>query len=324
MSADFWAATSAAPSGSSSATRSTCSRCACRPVAATPPASLETTARRLQFPSAASLLAGTAAPVLGYGALNALLFVSYRGAEAALSRHVFPQLPDGSSALSTAWVAGAVGGLATWVVSAPTELVKCRTQLAATSADRPSPSTGGSSSWAVAKQVWRAEGLRGFYFGGAVTALRDSVGYGFYFWTYELTTRWWMLALADRQERQQQPQLLSSETARVLLCGGLAGIATWASIFPLDMVKTRVQTQAAFATAADGSRAPLLPPARRMGAVEVAREAYREGGLAVFFRGLTVCSIRAFIVNAVQWAVYEWAMRELALRRSRPTGGGDA
>jgi solute carrier family 25 carnitine/acylcarnitine transporter 20/29 len=36
--------------------------------------------------------------------------------------------------------------------------------------------------------------------------------------------------------------------------------------------------------------------------------AYREGGLAIFFRGLGVCSLRAFVVNAVQWAVYEWVM----------------
>lgn len=31
----------------------------------------------------------------------------------------------------------------------------------------------------------------------------------------------------------------------------------------------------------------------------------------VFFRGLTVCCVRAFIVNAVQWAVYEWMMQYL-------------
>jgi len=31
----------------------------------------------------------------------------------------------------------------------------------------------------------------------------------------------------------------------------------------------------------------------------------------VFFRGLGVCSVRAFIVNAIQWAVYEWTMQVL-------------
>jgi len=50
----------------------------------------------------------------------------------------------------------------------------------------------------------------------------------------------------------------------------------------------------------------------------MARIAYREEGLAVFFRGLGVCSVRAFIVNAVQWAVYESAMRFL---RQHQNGG---
>jgi solute carrier family 25 carnitine/acylcarnitine transporter 20/29 len=78
----------------------------------------------------------------------------------------------------------------------------------------------------------------------------------------------------------------------------------------LDVIKTRVQTQIF-----GNESALLLDPdgveRRRMGAIEVARNAYRTEGPSVFFRGLAVCSIRAFIVNAAQWAVYEWIMREL-------------
>lgn len=79
-----------------------------------------------------------------------------------------PTNPIGASLLDI-WAAGAVGGLATWVVSAPTELVKCRTQLGG----------GDQSSWSIAKDTWRQAGLRGLYFGGVVTSVRDSVGYGF-------------------------------------------------------------------------------------------------------------------------------------------------
>jgi len=245
---------------------------------------------RSQFSSARSLIRGATAPILGYGALNALLFVTYNRTSDLLNMNG-PGLPPN---LWTTWIAGAIGGLATWVVSTPTELVKCRAQI--------SSSATGASSWGITKEILRTEGVKGLYFGGVVTALRDSIGYGFYFWSYELSTK---LMVSKMKERGSKGE----EAAKVLLCGGLAGIVTWASIFPLDVIKTRVQTQVF------GSESTLLlgngAQRRRMGAIEVARNAYRTEGPRVFFRGLAVCSIRAFIVNAAQWAVYEWIMREL-------------
>lgn len=227
----------------------------------------------LQFRNPTAWAAGTATPILGYGALNALLFVSYNRAESALIR--------GSSSsekpLWATWSAGAVGGLATWVISTPTELIKCRAQA----------STDRQSSWAVAQRAWRASGLSGLYLGGVVTALRDSIGYGFYFWSYELSTRHWAGSAT----------MAPYEAARVLLCGGLAGIVTWASVFPLDVLKTRVQTQA------EGRP--------RRGALQLARQIHAGEGASAFFRGLGVCSARAFVVNAVQWTIYEATIREL-------------
>ncbi|KAI0382576.1 solute carrier family 25 member 45 [Hypomontagnella monticulosa] len=247
-----------------------------------------------QFQSKSALVAGTAAPVLGYGALNALLFVSYNRSEAAINAAMNTQ-----HSLWATWFAGAIGGLATWVVSTPTELIKCRAQL----------SSPPASSWSIAKQVLKTEGVRGLYFGGVVTALRDSIGYGFYFWSYELSSKW-------VESSRQNSSAFSQDAAKVLLCGGLAGVVTWASVFPLDVIKTRVQTQAF-----DPAATPLLgssqPGRGRLGAIEVAKEAYREAGARVFFRGLTVCSVRAFIVNAVQWAVYEWIMLELGQGRQK-------
>ncbi|POR35456.1 Mitochondrial basic amino acids transporter [Tolypocladium paradoxum] len=243
---------------------------------------------------------GTGAPILGYGALNALLFVSYNRSEAALN-----------SALSThrslwaTWLAGALGGLSTWVVSTPTELVKCRAQMSTTP-----PAV---SSWTIARQIWRADGLRGLYVGGVVTALRDSIGYGFYFWSYELATSRW--PSSSRPDNDGGAVSLRGEAPRILLCGGLAGIVTWVSVFPLDVIKTRLQTQP-WSPAPKAS--PLVPPAQgRLGALQVAREAFREGGLRVFFRGLAVCSIRAFMVNAVQWTVYECIMLEMGQGRAQ-------
>lgn len=139
--------------------------------------------------------------------------------------------------------------------------------------------------------------------GGTITAVRDSVGYGFYFWSYELAKR----TVVNESDSHTQGAL------KVLLCGGLAGVVTWASIFPLDVVKTRVQTWDLVGRG-DASQ-PLLGTAsqatvtERPGIFKIAQQVYRTEGAGAFFRGLGVCSARAFIVNAVQWAVCTTRLR---------------
>lgn len=185
--------------------------------------------------------------------------------------------------LSKIWLAGALGGLASWVVSAPSELIKCRAQLCV---------GGQTSSLSVAKIILKNDGLKGLYFGGVVTSLRDSIGYGFYFWSYELTKR---LLLS----RQHDP-FLNASAMDTLVSGGIAGVITWASIYPLDVIKTRLQAQDAGAAQRNESSALLQSSARRKGAMQIGREIFRTEGAGAFYRGLGICSARAFIVNAVQ------------------------
>ncbi|KAH0559724.1 hypothetical protein GP486_003760 [Trichoglossum hirsutum] len=118
-----------------------------------------------QFDSLSSLIKGATAPILGYGALNALLFVCYNRTLKLLDDD-----PRNPSNLWKVWSAGAAGGLATFVVSAPTELVKCRAQV--------SPSDG-TTSLSITRDIIRTNGVRGLFFGGTVTSMRDSIGYGF-------------------------------------------------------------------------------------------------------------------------------------------------
>ncbi|OBW65608.1 MAG: putative ABC transporter [Aureobasidium pullulans] len=257
----------------------------------THPASTITTTKNAAT-NLSTLLKGTAAPILGYGALNALMFMTYNRCMASLD-----QDPSHPTSLSKTWIAGALGGLATFLVSAPTELIKCRAQVSGAEA----------SSWGIARELWKERGLRGLYWGGGVTSLRDSVGYGFYFWSYELSKR----VLISEKAEGEKPEWMT-----ILLCGGIAGVVTWASVFPLDVIKTRVQTQGIAHPPAgipSGEQSELLPSREsgRLGTIQIARQAYREEGLSVFFRGLGVCSFRAFFVNAVQWAVYEWMMHIL-------------
>lgn len=163
-----------------------------------------------------------------------------------------------------------------------------------------------------------------------MTALRDSIGYGFYFWFYEASTRFVSTQFHRKSSSAgNAPETNSAEQlVKVLVCGGLAGVVTWASIFPLDVIKTRLQTQPHLFSATSGTStesSALLRDVsstntgmtKPVGAIAIARQAFRAEGAGVFFKGLGVCSIRAFIVNAVQWAVYEGIMNELVPGRKK-------
>ncbi|KAL2809907.1 mitochondrial carrier domain-containing protein [Aspergillus granulosus] len=256
------------------------------------PAEISVSPRQLaRFDSVTSLVRGAAAPILGYGALNALLFVSYNRSLMLLDSSVTDPTNPQNSALYKLWLAGALGGAASWAVSSPTEFIKCRAQL---------DTRSGVSSWAIAKDIVRTRGWKGLYFAGGVTCARDSIGYGFYFWSYEYCKR---LMSSNGDEDA------SILALKVLLCGGIAGIVTWASVFPLDVIKTRLQAKSIEASA---EAHPLLQSpsgTQHQGAFTMARYIYQTEGLKPFYRGLGVCSLRAFIVNAAQWATYEWLIK---------------
>ncbi|KAI1001637.1 hypothetical protein K3495_g6563 [Podosphaera aphanis] len=230
-------------------------------------------------PRPTNFFTGTTAPILGYGALNALLFVTYNRAAAFLH----PHSRETPTHLHTIFVAGGLAGLATCPISTPTELLKCRAQLAA------SP-TAPFSCWRIAQSILYTQGLRGLYCGARITACRDAIGYAFYFWSYEVASR--MMPTVSPESRTRPA------TASILICGGAAGVVSWTSVFPLDAIKTRVQTHVVSSDPADRAQGLRVR--------DVVRTVYRNEGAKFFFRGWTVCSMRAFLVNAVQWAAYEW------------------
>ncbi|KAF3155064.1 hypothetical protein TWF225_008358 [Orbilia oligospora] len=274
-----------------------------------------------RFETWTSLFRGAAAPVLGNGALTALLFVGYNRTLEYLESTPYQQIK--SPSLANVWLAGAASGLACFIISAPTEVIKCRAQIypshlhdiatrgtsTTSGIQSPSGTRNAPSSWRVARQVFATSGVKGLYHGGVITSLRDSIGYGWYFWAYEATKN----ALG-----------LESEMATSLVAGGIAGCVTWASIYPFDVVKTRVQTQSLVGPVINGGscgeRDGLLGgngggggAARRyeMGAWDHTKAIWRTEGVRGYFSGFWWCMGRSFFVNAVQWALYEYIMRAL-------------
>ncbi|KAI8473234.1 MAG: mitochondrial carrier domain-containing protein [Monoraphidium minutum] len=78
------------------------------------------------------------------------------------------------------------------------------------------------------------------------------------------------------------------------LAGGLAGMLAWLSVYPLDVVKSRIQARPARAS-------------RYSGAWHCAVQSVREEGRGVFAKGLGATLSRAFVVNAAIFACFEAA-----------------
>jgi solute carrier family 25 carnitine/acylcarnitine transporter 20/29 len=76
------------------------------------------------------------------------------------------------------------------------------------------------------RNIYLTTGLRGLYFGGVITFLRDSIGYGFYFWGYEGSK---LILLSPKDsDRTRMWKMLSA--------GGIAGCITWASVYSLGLI----------------------------------------------------------------------------------------
>ncbi|KAK9452762.1 mitochondrial carrier domain-containing protein [Dipodascopsis uninucleata] len=244
--------------------------------AVAPPEPIASSISQHPAQSLGKLLAGTAAPLISYGALNGILFASYSYALKQL-QYYFPSSSCTSALICNGdlhvFVAGFISGACSCVISTPAELIKCQVQTETSQ-------SGHRSSWTTTRAIYRSYGILGFYKGTAVTALRDSFGYGVYFISYSFFKR----SLAESFNLDPNSSLI------VLLAGGLAGCFSWASIFPLDSIKTRYQTDATNAYSST---------------LACARTMYNSQGPCVFFHGFIPTMTRAFIVNAVQFAVYE-------------------
>ena len=143
-----------------------------------------------------SLFKGISSPIVGLAGLNSILFASYSASmrflevvapPSSTTPSLYAAAGEALQPLSHVFAAGFVAGVACFLVSTPTELVKCRAQVIASRLDPTSSSAAQkailseSGSWHVTKDVIRRFGFRGLYQGGWVTILRDAPGYGVYF-----------------------------------------------------------------------------------------------------------------------------------------------
>jgi len=179
---------------------------------------------------------------------------------------VLDQMKDGSSVRGTLgqqWVAGAIAGLATFVVATPQESIKVRVQSQYTKEYE--------GTFRIASKVWRSEGISGFFIGAAPTAV-SRFFFANYIATYELSRKFLV------SDGKLSP-------VATMIAGGCAGTAYWLSNYPFDVIKNKMQ-----ASVGKGKR--------YNGMMECGKDIYRTDGWRGFTRGLSVCLLRALPANA--------------------------
>ncbi|KCV68179.1 hypothetical protein H696_05108 [Fonticula alba] len=298
------------------------------------------------------LFRGMLPPLFVVGFLKSLAFQTYEslkmGMEEPYVRTFQPQPSDlavfGARfevPMPVIIAAGALSGAAIAALNSPLDTIKVNMQMARASvADSPSAGPAASATAAPAP----AKPPRVSLFGtirsirernGSYLALyraahihigRDFIGTGVYFATYELFRRMYLhsrlrLHQANTAAAEQggprgpvAPLTASELGAMAMVAGGLAGMASWTVMFPLDLVKSRLQS--ALLGAASGQNSPgARPGGNSFLACARATLAEGHGDYRVFYRGLGPTLFRAFPLHALNFIVYE-SVREWIEQRS--------
>lgn len=232
-----------------------------------------------------ALYRGMAAPLASVTFQNAMVFQIY----ALLSRAFDKNIPASDPPSYKGVALGGVGtGAIQSLILSPVELVKIRLQLQKNIHKSNVQSVGHKGPVDVARQIFRQEGWKGINRGFTITILRDAPAHGWYFWTYEYM----------REQLHPGCRKNGQETFKtMLIAGGFAGVVSWITCYPLDVIKTRLQAQSE------------STPLRYNGIVDCFRRIVKEEGHKVLWRGLGTAVARAFIVNGAVFTAYETALR---------------
>lgn len=139
----------------------------------------------------------------------------------------------------------------------------------------------------VVRQLYREGGIRSVFRGSAMTLARDGPGSAAYFATYETVKR--KLTPKDADGKPGQLSLTA-----VMAAGGAAGVAMWIPVFPIDTIKSRLQS-------AEGR--PTIG-----GTI---REIHGRGGFKAFFPGIGPAMARAVPANAATFLGVELAQKAM-------------
>lgn len=192
--------------------------------------------------------------------------------------------PDGSLSIAQVSAAGFFSAIPMTAITAPFERVKVILQVQDQKL-APGEKPRYSGGLDVVRSLYREGGVRSVFRGSAATLARDGPGSAAYFAAYEYIKR--KLTPVDPVTGKPSGQL---SLMAITCAGAAAGVAMWIPVFPVDTVKSRLQTS-------EGN----------VSVGSIVREVYGKGGVKAFFPGFGPALARAVPANAATFLGVELA-----------------
>nr|XP_023408339.1 solute carrier family 25 member 48 [Loxodonta africana] len=242
---------------------------------------------------------GMSFPLASIAVYNSVVFGVFSNTQRFLSQRRCRELEASPShTLSDLLLASMVAGVVSVGLGGPVDLIKIRLQMQtqpfreANQHLKPrAVALGGQPAYHgpvhCMATIVRSEGLPGLYRGASAMLLRDVPGYCLYFIPYVFLNEW------------ITPEACAGPSpCAVWLAGGMAGAISWGTATPMDVVKSRLQADGVYFS-------------KYKGVLDCISQSYREEGLKVFFRGITVNAVRGFPMSAAMFLGYELSLQAI-------------
>ncbi|BGP13890.1 hypothetical protein JCM10213_002529 [Rhodosporidiobolus nylandii] len=238
---------------------------------------------------------GVTIPLVTITLVRTASFSIYTNTKQELERR---RILDNQTALGTAasgFLGGAASGLALSVGTSAFEFTKIKLQLEYLIAMKKGVPYLPRGTIKGFMDLYRSGGFLGLYTGFRLHALRDTLGTGFYFGMYDSLQH----AISRNPDTfHAVPTWLST-----FACGSFAGVSSWAVIYPIDLVKAKLQRNAL----ADAPYERPMAIFRRLSA----------GGFTKLYRGLGISAFRSIGTHGLMWTILE-KTRTAIIRRTEP------
>ncbi|RFU27025.1 hypothetical protein B7463_g9306, partial [Scytalidium lignicola] len=233
------------------------------------------------------LYAGVSAPLVGVTPMFAVSFWGYDVGKNLVRR--FSTVENNQLSVAQVSAAGFFSAIPMTVITAPFERVKVLLQIQGQKQLAPGEKPKYSGGIDVVRQLYKEGGIRSVYRGSFATLARDGPGSAAYFAAYEIIKR--KLTPVDPATGKPSGDL---SLVAITTAGAAAGVAMWIPVFPVDTVKSRLQTM-------EGN--PTIGG--------VINGLYRAGGIKAFFPGLAPALARAVPANAATFLGVELAHKAM-------------